>query len=316
MLVGDGIHRIEAPLGDRYIAMYLIVGDDCSALVDTGIAPSIADTLVPYLTTIDHPIDRIRWVVNTHADFDHIGGNAALKARAPDAQFVCGAADRALVEDVERLIDERYGEFRQEGFDETSEAKQFIRSVTGAVSVDGTLDNGHRIDLGGRMLECLAVPGHSDGHLALYDEATDAALIGDAVLSSSVLRADGGPAFPPTYRDVTAYRSTIARLRHRGVGTLLTSHFAVARDGDVRRFLDVSESFTATVESEVLRILSEVPLTLLEIVERAAPALGQWTPEPALYLVYPILGHLEHLAREGLAHRLTRPGKPTTWTQS
>ena len=37
MLVVPGIHRIEAPLGDRIICVYLLVGDQNIMLVDSGL---------------------------------------------------------------------------------------------------------------------------------------------------------------------------------------------------------------------------------------------------------------------------------------
>jgi glyoxylase-like metal-dependent hydrolase (beta-lactamase superfamily II) len=75
----NGIHRIEAPLGERYVALYVIRGDDCSLLVDTGVDDSIRAHLVPALSALGVDPGHIRYVVNTHSDFDHVGGNAAVK---------------------------------------------------------------------------------------------------------------------------------------------------------------------------------------------------------------------------------------------
>ena len=49
MEIAQGIHRVEAPLGDRFVCMYLLVGDECTILIDTGIAKMPQDILLPYM---------------------------------------------------------------------------------------------------------------------------------------------------------------------------------------------------------------------------------------------------------------------------
>lgn len=306
MEVAAGIHRIEAPLGERYVALYLIVGDEAALLVDSGIADSVPGTLVPYLATIGVDPGRIRYAVGTHGDFDHIGGNAALRAACPQAALMCGEDDRTLVNDVERIITDRYGEFAAEhGFDETEESRGYIRQVTHTTRVDVGLRGGERFDLGGRVVEILHTPGHSFGHLSVYDPATNTVMVGDAVLGSSVLTAAGDPAFPPTYRSVDPYRSTIARLAALHPAQLLTAHYPVHSGTAVGDFLAESLSYTDRLEGVVVRALdqADTPLSLLELIARTRTDLGVWEEGPAQLLVYPVLGHLEALEQRGTVIR-------------
>jgi len=308
-----GIHRIEAPLGERYVALYLIVGDDASLLVDTGLDESIRSSLIPYMESIGHPSDRVRYVVNTHADFDHVGGNEAVRGLCPDALLLCGAKDRAQIEDIEVMIDDRYGEFRRHGFDETPETKNFIRAVAHTVPVDGARGAGDVIDLGGRRLEVLEVPGHSRGHIGVYEPELRAAFIGDAVLWDSVLTTAGDPAFPPTYRDVAPYRDTIRQILDLAPDHLLTAHYGVESGNGVQGFLRGSQNYTDLVETVIVEILdsTRTPLTLLEIIDRGRDRLGPWPAEASLYLVYPVLGHLEDLSTRGVVTQADNsPGTP------
>src|SRR6478736_882764 len=48
--VAPGIHRIESNLGPRFMAQYLLVGEDRTVLVDTGLASTPDDVLAPALT--------------------------------------------------------------------------------------------------------------------------------------------------------------------------------------------------------------------------------------------------------------------------
>lgn len=319
MEINPGIHRIEAPLGERYVALYLIVGDESSMLVDTGLDESIAGSLLPYLASIGHDTERLAYVVNTHGDFDHVGGNAALRAAAPDAQLLVGRADVHLVEDVNVMIAERYGEFAApHGFDELDDTKTFIRNVTHTTAVDLAVDGGETFDLGGRTVRVLHVPGHSDGHLAVHDLATNSLMIGDAVLSDSVLTADQQPAFPPTYRKVPDYRATIASIADLRPSTLATAHYPLYDVTSGAQFLADSLAYTDTVDAVVGDIVTSAssPLTLMDIVRASHPRLGPWDPVSAEYLVYPVLGHLEDLESRGVVARQVPPTGHHTWTRS
>lgn len=316
MEVREGIHRIEAPLGDRYVALYLVVGDDCSLLVDSGLDESVRVQLRDYLMRTGLAPTGIRYLVNTHADFDHIGGNGAVRELSPEVLIACGAPDREMIEDVEVLIDRRYGEFRRaHGFDETDETKEFIRSSCRLLPVDLTLTGGETFNLGGRRVEVIPTPGHSRGHLALYDEATDSAIIADAALATSVLTASGEPAFPPTYRYVEAYRATARALLALDADVLLTSHYPVAVGPSAADFLHRTLTYCDTVERVVSDVLSAAdhPLTLLEVCRAGAGRLGPWPAGPADYLIYPVLGHIESIEERGFIGRSAGSDGLTRW---
>lgn len=317
MEVAEGIHRVEAPLADRYVAMYLVVGHDSVMVVDTGLDESVRVHLRDYCAAARIDPARIRYALNTHADFDHVGGNGALREFAPGVLFACGERDRAMIEDVETLIDQRYGEFRHHhGFDETAETQGFIREVCRLLPIDIGLTGGETFDLGGRRVEILHTPGHSRGHLTVYDPLTDSAIIADALLTTSVLTASGQPAFPPTYRYVDSYRATARMLLALNARTLLTSHYPVAVGPAAVEFCEISLAYCDTVERVVLDVLADTdqPLSLLAICRAGAGRLGPWPAGPADYLVYPVLGHLEDLTRRGIVHEV--PGAPTTWQRT
>ncbi|MFK4789680.1 MBL fold metallo-hydrolase [Microbacterium sp. ZW T5_56] len=301
MQIRHGIHRIEAPLGERFIAMYLLTGPAGALLFDTGIADSVPGTLLPYLDRIGFDPAGIRWVISSHCDFDHTGGNAALAAVAPHAKFLAGRADVTMTEDVEELITGRYGEFTdRDGFSDPPETTAEVRASTGLVPVDQALDGGEVFDLGDRRIEVIAAPGHSPGHLTLWDEVNRTLLISDAVLGETVPTADGRPAFPPTYRDTVAYVDTIARLRDRDAELLLTAHYPVYEAAAVNDFLTGSLAYTERVDAVIERQLSDAgELTSLELIHRCASDLGPWAAPAAEYLIFPMTGNLERLVAAG-----------------
>ncbi|WP_430645068.1 MBL fold metallo-hydrolase [Agromyces sp. GXS1127] len=303
MEIRPGLHRVQAPLGERFVALYLLVGDDAALLVDTGIRESITETLLPYLDEAGIPREKLRWAVNTHCDFDHTGGNGALKAAIPSVEIVAHDLDTDLVEDVQRLIDVRYGEFREtDGFDDPPETTAYLRSVSDLVPVDRRVEGGEEFDLGGRTVRVLHAPGHSPGHVAVHDPESRALLIGDATLGTTVPYADGRAAFPPTYRDTDPYVASLSAFRDLDADLLLTAHYPVYEGAAVREFLDESEAYTERIDEVLAGVLdaADGPRTTLELVRAAGAELGPWPPEALDYAVFPVTGNLERLAARGV----------------
>ncbi|WP_137844499.1 MBL fold metallo-hydrolase [Microbacterium sp. 2FI] len=316
MELRPGLHRISAPLGERFVALYLFVGSDAALLVDTGVRESITETLLPYLDAAG--IDRrlVRWAVNTHCDFDHTGGNGALRAALPDVKIMAHRLDQGLTEDIERLIDERYGEFRaSDGFDDPPETTAYLRSVTDLVPLDVALEGGEEFDLGGRSVRILHVPGHSPGHIAVFDPGNRAVAIGDATLGTTVPFADGRPAFPPTYRDVDPYLSSIETFRALDADLVLTAHYPVYEGAAAAAFLDESAEYTRTIDAVLRRALigARGPRTTLELVRAAGAALGPWGPGALDYSVFPVTGNLERLRDRGEIVQATDAGGRRRW---
>jgi glyoxylase-like metal-dependent hydrolase (beta-lactamase superfamily II) len=111
--IAEGIYRIESDLGPRFMCQYLVAGRDCSVLVDTGLADTPATVIDPYLEGLG--VDPA-FVVTSHADNDHCGGNRAFRDAHPDATFMCHERDRRWVESNEALVRENYGWHAAYGF--------------------------------------------------------------------------------------------------------------------------------------------------------------------------------------------------------
>ncbi|GAA1059976.1 MBL fold metallo-hydrolase [Agromyces bracchium] len=317
MEIRKGLHRLQAPLGERFVALYLLVGDDAALLVDTGIRESITETLLPYLDEAGIPREKLRWTVNTHCDFDHTGGNGALKAAIPSVEIVAHDLDTDLVEDIQRLIDVRYGEFREtDGFDDPPETTAYLRSVSDLVPVDRRVSGGEEFDLGGRSVRVLHVPGHSPGHVAVHDPANRALMIGDATLGTTVPYADGRAAFPPTYRDVDPYVASLSAFRDLDADLLLTAHYPVYEGRGVREFLDESEAYTERIDEVLSDVLdaADGPRTTLELVRTAGAELGPWPADALDYAVFPVTGNLERLAARGVVTEQTDAAGRRRWS--
>ncbi|MEE2659697.1 MAG: MBL fold metallo-hydrolase [Candidatus Latescibacterota bacterium] len=311
--VAPRIHRIEAPFMGRFVCMYLLVGDLSCLLVDTGTDPMPGEFIVPYLDEIGVDPSRIRYVVNTHADFDHTAGNASVQELNPKAVFMCHAFDQVMVEDIERMIEDRYSEYEADhGIGDGDEAKEFIRSSSRHVNMDIALQGGEQLRLGADWcVEILHTAGHSRGHVSVHDASSRSLIIADSTLHNAVPLADGSPAFPPTYRYTESYLASMGRFRSMDFDLLLTSHYPICHGAvEIGNFLGESRAFVDRVESALERELqgAETGRALRELTENLGTALGEWPQEASSYLCFPFLGHLERMERHGKVKTGRRDG--------
>jgi glyoxylase-like metal-dependent hydrolase (beta-lactamase superfamily II) len=175
--VGHGIRRVTLPLpfGPEHVHCYLLPGADGWTLVDTGLA-------LPGLAAALGGVEVARIVV-THFHPDHVGG-AEPAAVATGAPVYQGALDYEQCERVWGSSDwpERMAAwFRRNGvprdvadqvIDEGEAARPLIRFARDPL----LLRAGDRLD-GWQVVE---LPGHADGHLALFRDGV--LLAGDHVL--------------------------------------------------------------------------------------------------------------------------------------
>jgi glyoxylase-like metal-dependent hydrolase (beta-lactamase superfamily II) len=253
MEVAPGIHRIEADLGERFVCQYLLVGEERTLLVDTGLRDMPRDVIAPYLERLGRTLADIDDVLISHADVDHCGGNAWLRAAAPRARLLCGEDDRPWIESNAAMLAGNYRWYEPYGFGPAAEDVAFIeRELGGDAAVDVGLRGGETLRLGpSRRIQVLALPGHTPGHLGLWDPSAGTAIIVDAALADGVCDRAGRRLIPPRYYAASDYEATVRRLRSLDPDLLLTAHWPVMEREAARAFLDDSLGFVARVRSAV-----------------------------------------------------------------
>jgi glyoxylase-like metal-dependent hydrolase (beta-lactamase superfamily II) len=278
MEVTRGIHRIEGDLGERYVCQYLLVGEERTLLVDTGLREMPRTVIAPYLDG-----RRVDDVLISHADVDHCGGDVAMRELAPGARFLCGEPDRPWIESNAAMLAGNYRWYEAYGFGPSAEDVAFLEhELGGDAPIDAGLQGGETLRIGpGRELEVLALPGHTLGHLGLWDAETGAAIVIDAVLADGVYDRAGNRLIPPRYYDAGAYEATIRRLRALDPELLLTAHYDVMERAAAREFLDRSLEFVEAVRAAVRASRTTDLRALTEEVDAAVGPFPAFTHELA-----------------------------------
>ena len=274
MEVAPGIHRIESVLGPRPFSQYLLSGER-SLLVDTGVRDTPAEVILPFLGS-----SRPDFVLNSHADVDHFGGNAAIRSAAPHAVFLAHELDVPWIESAEAILRERYGWYAPHGLAYPPDVFTWLAEAMGPdCPVDVRLRGGERIRLGPELVvEVLHLPGHTAGHVGLWDPASRTAIVMDAVMGRGLLDMEGDVISPPPYFDVEGYlraARTVSALRPQ---RLLTAHYDVMEGAEVERFLADTVAFVEDAGRIAAAALQESgELSLADLVGRADPELGPFT---------------------------------------
>ncbi len=167
--------RWERVLGGAAAAYVLVRGDEAT-IVDTG----QAGTALPIqdgLEVLGLDWDAVSSVILTHRHPDHVGSLDDVAARAAQARLLAGEAD--------------------------------IRAIAGPRPV-AAIGNGSRV----MDMEVLETPGHTPGHVSVFDPATRLLVAGDALTGTE----DGGvagpnPSFTPDMDLATTSAASLATLR-------------------------------------------------------------------------------------------------------
>ncbi len=170
-------------------------------LVDGGFGADLP-VLLDWLAGQGVPPGRLALVVNTHFDCDHAGANHAL-AHDYGLPIAAHALEAASVNT--RAPD--------------ACRAHYLRQPVEPYRVDRVLSDGDRIDTGAAEWTVVHTPGHTAGHVSLYQPDTGLLVTGDAVHSDDLGWID---ASDPAALD--AAEATMARLVALGVLRAYSGH--------------------------------------------------------------------------------------------
>lgn len=296
-------YQIQSLYGNRNLFQYLFVGES-TVLVDSGIAETPEKAIFPYLDGLKIDPRALSLVITTHPDLDHQGGNSAIKNMARKALLACGEADREMVEDPHALFRLRYNFAKAEhgvGF----ESDEPWPDAGKPQKVDAVFRGGEKIRIGdGWEIDVLHVPGHSHGHLALYDAKHRAAFVSDAIQGRGCPNATGEIGIPVTYYFVDTYLSTLQYFENLKIDVLYSGHWPTMRGEEAKDFIAESRRTVEFLDEVILRSLAKHPggLSLKELMDTVAEAVGEWPKETWFLATFPVKGHLDRLEQRNRVH--------------
>lgn len=184
-----------------FVAAFVLVRGQEAAVVDTGV-PGSTEAIGTVLDTAGPGWVGVRHVVLTHKHPDHVGSLSEVLAQATGATGYVGEADLPAVEGA--------------GL---------------STLVDGDEVFG---------LQIVGTPGHTAGHLAVFDSDTSVLVAGDALTNGDRLTGSN----PDFTEDEAAAADSVRKMAALQPGTILVGHGPPLTDGAAAALDDLAASLS------------------------------------------------------------------------
>jgi glyoxylase-like metal-dependent hydrolase (beta-lactamase superfamily II) len=279
------------------LALHVVVGEERSALVDSGLPISrpLIDQLLAHADERGAPV---RYAATTHAHHDHIGNHRYLQSRG--GLVVAAEGSRWWLADPDVNLRE-FAFHHPHILGPTDELLAELRpTFDGPIDADVLVGSSVVLDLGGGVeLEGFRVDGHLPSELAWFERSTRVLVLGDAVtgIDWPFFHGHLAPdAFRHTLRELAVF------VRERDVAVVAMSHYAARGQDDFLRLLTEVAAYLDRVDHAVRDAIRR-PSTLESAWRSVCTAFGK---EPEFRSLGMVAAHLDELVARGEAE-LTAP---------
>ncbi len=288
--IAKDIFLLRTPLGSIWSGVFLVRGPQ-NILVDSGNSAEIVDEVImPALAELGLEPDDIKWLINTHSHGDHVNGNIRLLERTGGLL----AAYRVV---AEKLFDPMpYNRATRCTYPEYSPAPA---AYIAPQEADLVL-NEYEV-LAGR-LKIFSTPGHDSCCISLLDLQTNSLLVGDSMQFYGT-NENGGMELA-FYKDLDAYRGSLAKIRSVGATNIFASHdylpagCSFVGTDEVNRAIDICEEAVETFGRNVEKLMDEGVTELPDIARGLIHMCGA---EESAYLfssMFTAAGHVAEIRRK------------------
>jgi glyoxylase-like metal-dependent hydrolase (beta-lactamase superfamily II) len=242
------------------------IGDDGVLIVDTASAGLSGDILAAIRKLSDKPI---RWIVNTHADADHIGGNEALSQAGrgtPQNQFGSGRAFPGVLASGADIVSHE------------AVLTRLIKPVAGAPPPRAAwptvtyLGEGREMYFNDESIQILHEPAaHTDGDSIVYFRRSDVICVGDIFNTTSypVIDLDAGGSINGVVAGLNHLLDiAIPKEKEEGGTYLLPGHGRLSDEADLVQYRNM-----VTIIRDRIQDLTARGMTL-DQVKAAKPTAG------------------------------------------
>jgi glyoxylase-like metal-dependent hydrolase (beta-lactamase superfamily II) len=304
------LYRIKVPLPGSPLKAtnsYVIKGTERSLIIDTGWnREDCMMALISGLEECNIDLGQADFFI-THMHADHSGLVSTLAREGAKIYF--GQADAEIMrsstpEHWERMVDFA----RKCGFPR-EELERAIGNHPGRrYSPNNSLDfcilqDGDTIGIADYLFECIETPGHTPGHICLYEPSKKIFICGDHILvditPNITLSSEG-------QNPLKEYLMSLDKVYNLDVELVLPGHRRIFKD-QKKRIRELKEHHQARLE-EVTSILRKGKQDAFQVASQmtwdiGCKSWGSFPPAQKLFAFGEALAHLKYLEEEGKVER-------------
>lgn len=295
----------------RFAGAFLKTCGHSSVFIENNTSRAVK-VLLDNLNRTGGNLEKVEWIIVTHAHLDHAGGTSKLLKSCPNAKVVAHPKTAKTLIDPSRLIEGAkrvYGEL------------EFSRLYGEIFPVPEdrvwVVKDGEKLKWRGGTLQFLYTLGHASHHLCVWEEETKSVFTGDAfgvcypaILGKHIFHF---PSTSPVDFDYDEACKSIDRILETGAETAYLTHFGAVtelqtRARELKTHLEFHQSLIETAKAQ--KVPDEEVLKLFEsrvdaYFEKCLRDRGIEKTEE----VWELLKLDRKLNAAGLAHRLLKDRK-------
>ena len=306
-----GIHQLKVPIPDNplgYLNSYLLQGTDGWLMIDTGWNVDYAfESLKQQLKDIDLSLEQITQIVITHMHFDHYGLTRRIKA-VSSATVAYHRIEKetleAMMQSEKQIWDQGREMMLSNGVPPSKPGEARPAHLAAArdsmVWPDRVLEDGDQLSTGIFNLTVMLTPGHSRGHICLYEPENKLLFSGDHILPIITPNISFNLFSGPD--PLTDFTQSLAYVNDRDVKKVFPAHEHIFDDlpARVQDILVHHDNRNAVIRNTI----DDGPLTAYEIASRIPWDVPDTTWETMLTIdkrsaTLETLAHLEYMKGEG-----------------
>lgn len=318
MEVVPGIHRIKVPIPDSplgHLNCYLVKGTDGWLMIDTGwYTPDAYDSLKSSLKELGLGTTDIETIVITHIHPDHFGLAGRIKASSPKTRLIMHHWEADFIESryikFAGLLKKMEPIFRRHGvpaadIEQLKSASMPALQYVITTLPDEMLHGGEIVSTGEHDLEVIWTPGHSVGHICLWEPKNRILFSGDHVLQhispniSYNVQSGDNP--------LGDFLCALRKIEHLPATKVLPAHGEIFTDlrGRIAEIVDHHDRR----KNEILRVIAKEPRNAYYVSSKIPwdvpnMTFAQFPPMHRRSAVAETIAHLEALRWEGRVHKI------------
>lgn len=308
-LMCEGVYRIPIPLPTsplKTVNAYLVKGAPRHLLIDTGFsAPASRAAMAEGLAEIGVRMEDTD-IFLTHFHLDHV--QLAPHIATESTRVFMGEDDlRYVLKYLPTSQKARMAQMLASGFSPAEAEKWSSLLAEDRYTTNNLYDGvpeGHVFHVGGYALTCVATPGHTPGHMCLYDAAHKLLFCGDHILYdiSPNITDWQGEADP-----LGDYMASLEKISRLPIQTALCGHRR-SLGSPQARIAQLLGHHVQRLDEALQRLNGERPSSPYEVAAGLtwAVAARGWAKVPLgqkFFAVGETTAHLDHLVAQGKARR-------------